>query len=145
MNTLFQFVMYLVFGKRWVLWDMKEGLRMAVFVNEVEIDMQRGKIRRFQDEKQALELQLKELEAKDPLDGLEEGEDKKAYYDAKKLREKSRAAAIDDLKGKIRAQDDNISGSDGELQRIYNIAYHNRVKLDYVSGYKPKKSYADGK
>lgn len=137
--------MYMLLGKRWVLWDMKQGLRMAVFVNEVEVAMHRNKIRAHQDERARLESELEILKKRDPLEGLEEGDDRKAYYDAKKLREKAHSEAIEDLEGKIRSQDDSISGTDGELQRINNIAYHNRLKLDFVRSYRPKKSYADGK
>lgn len=137
--------MYLVFGKYWVLWDMKQGLRMAVMVNEAEIAMHRAKIRTHQDAVNTLKSELEDLKKIDPIADLEMGEDKKAYYDAKKVRESAHETAIAELEGKIRAQEDNVSGTDGELQRIYNIAYHNKMKLDFVSSYKPSKSYADTK
>ncbi len=142
MNTFFQFVMYQIFGKKWVLYDMREGLRMAIFVNEAEIAMIRNKIRKFQDDKKSLESELADLKTHDPLEGLPEGEGK-AYYDAKKVRMDGHEEAMAHLERQIGAQNDNVSGTDGELQRIYNIAYHNRIKFDFVKSYNPKKSYAD--
>lgn len=143
MNTFFQFIMYVVFGKRWVLWDMKQGLKMAVMVNEAEVAMHRNKIRVHTDLKTKLEAELVDLKKLDPLAGLgepAEHENPKAYYDAKKKRTEGHAAAVEELEGKIRGQSDSISGTDGELQRIYNILYHNKLKLDFVRGYKPSKA-----
>lgn len=146
MNTLFQFIMYLVLGKHWVLYDMRQGLKMAIMVNEAEVAMHRNKIRVHQDTLKDLEGQLATIEATDPLASLPEPdtfETPKAYHDAKKKRKDGYDEAVADLKGKIQGQKTAISGTDGELQRIYNIAYHNRLKYDFLKSYKPRKSYAD--
>lgn len=143
MNTLFQFLMYQIFGKYWILYDMRQGLKMALMVNEAEVAMHRAKIRTHQDTKAKLEANLADLKGVDPLEGLQEPAehaDPKAYRDAKKLRIDGHAAAIEELEGQIRGQNDSISGTDGELQRIYNILYHNKLKYDFLKTYKPKRS-----
>lgn len=140
MNTFFAFLMYHLFGRAWILYDMKQGLKMAIMVNEAEVEMHRAKIRTHQDTLTRLEDELKTLQSSDPLEGLEESEDHAAYKEAKRKRTEGHAAAIEDLKGKIQGQKDSISGTDGELQRIYNIAYHNRLKYSFLKQYKPKRS-----
>lgn len=131
MENLFSFLGYMLFGKHWVLWNMLQGLKAAIFVNEVEVEMHRSKIRRFQDERKALEDEMTET---DKLLVGASGEERSKLQNRK-----------EDLIGLMRAKDDDISGADGELQRIYNITYHNRLKYDFVKGYRIHKSYTDAK
>lgn len=144
MNNFFQFITYILFGKRWILWDMKQGYKTTLFVNEVEIDMQKEKMRNAQLTKENLEIDLAELEETE-LNVLSESEyeSPKAFYDAKKLAENERAEQIATFKNRIKSAETDIQVADGELNRIYAITYNNRLKWDYIKNYKIKRTYAD--
>jgi hypothetical protein len=44
MENLFGFLMYNFFGKRWVLHTMREGYKVAVFMDRVNIEMLKNKV-----------------------------------------------------------------------------------------------------
>lgn len=144
MNNLFQFITYVIFGKRWLLWDMKQGYKANLFVNEIEIDMQKEKSDNATETKARLERDLLALE-ESPLTLLEESEypSPKDFYDAKKLAERERAEQIATFKNRIKSAETDIQVADGELNRIYAITYNNRLKWDYIKNYKVKRTYAD--
>lgn len=151
MQNIFQFVMYFVFGKHWLLFDLRHGYKATLFINELELDMHRAKLRACQDDKRAIEKELEELEATtnysdEELIAMlpeEDKESKKALYDLRKLKDGERAEAIGVLRNRIASAENDIASANGELQKGYAMTYQNRMKYDFIRTYKPKTSYGD--
>lgn len=148
MQNLFQFVMYILFGKRWLLWDMKQGYKGTLFINEVEIDMQKAKMERSRQTIEDVKAEMQALEAtplKDAIDELPEElrTDKKAVAEMVGKIRTEREESLKALAGKLRTAEQEVQLSDGELGRIYGITYNNRMKYDFIRNYKIKKSYGD--
>ena len=148
MTTLFQFIMYMIFGKRWIKWDMLQGLKMAIFVNEMEIDMDKAKYDDAVKRKETLEKDLAELletPLADPLTLLsdEEKEDKKAIQKAEHKIKIEREEQIQQFRNQIRSAETDIQIYDGQLSKTYSIAYTNRRKYDFVKNAEIKATYAD--
>ena len=150
MNTFFQFVTYLIFGKRWIKWDMLQGFKMSIFANEMEIEMDKEKFDDATKRKSELEESLKQLEESDlpdPKTLLPEDKqnDEKALYDMKKTIEGERKEQIIIFKNQIKQANTEVEIADGQLSKTYSIAYSNRRKYDFVKNYKIKATYADKK
>lgn len=148
MQNIFQFLTYMILGKRWIKWDMLQGYKMAIFVNEVEIDMNKAKLSEALTRKEKLENDLKELEAtplKEAIELLPEGEknDSKAIYDMEKKIKGERAEQVQLFKNQIKSANTEVEMADGELSRVFSITYSNRRKYDFVRNYKIKATYAD--
>lgn len=148
MQNIFQLLTYLLLGKKWIKWDMLQGYKMAIFVNEVEIDMNKAKLREANERKEKLEKDLSELEAsplKNAIDLLpeEQKNDSKAIYDMEKKIKGERNEQIQTFKNQIKSANTEVEMADGELSRVYSIAYSNRRKYDFVRNYKIKATYAD--
>lgn len=148
MQNIFQFLTYMILGKRWIKWDMLQGYKMAIFVNEVEIDMNKAKLSEALTRKEKLENDLKELEAtplKEAIELLPEGEknDSKAIYDMEKKIKGERAEQVQLFKNQIKSAHTDVEMADGELSRVFSITYSNRRKYDFVRNYKIKATYAD--
>ncbi len=123
MDSFFSAIGYLIFGKRWVLFGMKHGLKTAVFVNEMEIGMQKANFK-------TVEARLEELKNElDFIKGLEDGKEK---YEK-----------IKGVEANIKGAETEVKMAEGELQRIYSITRANRDKLDYVRNFKMGQSYGD--
>lgn len=45
MENLFQAIMYLIFGKKWIKYTMVQGLKVAIYIAETEMKMSREKFR----------------------------------------------------------------------------------------------------
>jgi hypothetical protein len=138
----------MILGKRWIKWDMLQGYKMAIFVNEVEIDMNKAKLAEAQSRKEKLENDLKELEGtplKEAIELLPESEknDSKAIYDMEKKIKGERAEQVQVFKNQIKSAHTEVEMADGELARVYSITYGNRRKYDFVRNYKIKATYAD--
>lgn len=148
MENIFQFVGWLIFGKQWLLWGMKNGYKSAIFVNEVEIDMQKQRLNEIQERKAELESGLAELEA-EPLKEAstllteEEMQNKKLVYDTESKIQHERNEQLETFRNRIKSVTNEELSQEGELQRIYHIAYSNRRKFDFIKEYKIKKTYAD--
>lgn len=148
MTSLFQFIMYVIFGKRWIKWDMVQGLKMAIFVNEMEIDMDKAKYDDAVKRKATLEKDLAELIERpttDPLTLLsdEEKEDKKAIQKAEHKVKIEREEQIQQFRNQIKSAETDIQIYDGQLAKTYSIAYTNRRKYDFVKNAEIKATYAD--
>lgn len=138
----------MLFGKRWILWDMIQGFKMSIFVNEIEIAMDKQKYEDAKKRKVELEEALAKFEASeltDPVTLLPEDKktDSKAIYDMKKKLENERKEQIDIFKNQIKSAGTEIEIADGQLSKTYSIAYSNRRKYDYVKNHKIKPTYAD--
>lgn len=148
MQNIFQLLTYLLLGKKWIKWDMLQGYKMAIFVNEVEIDMNKAKLREATERKEKLEADLKALEEtplKEAKELLPEDQhnDSKAIYDMEKKIKGERNEQIQTFKNQIKSAHTEVEMADGELSRVYSIAYSNRRKYDFVRNYKIKATYAD--
>lgn len=148
MQNIFQLLTYLLLGKKWIKWDMLQGYKMAIFVNEVEIDMNKAKLREATERKEKLEADLKALEEtplKEAKELLPEDQhnDTKAIYDMEKKIKGERNEQIQTFKNQIKSAHTEVEMADGELARVYSIAYSNRRKYDFVRNYKIKATYAD--
>lgn len=151
MQNLFQFIMYFVFGKKWLLFDLKHGYKATLVINEIEIAMHEEKLNAVKKEKRDMQAQLTEIEARPALveaDYIamlpaEEKDSSKALYDIKKKVDGERAEEITTLKNRVKQMDDEIASANAELQKGYMMTYQNRIKYDFIKTYKPKKSYGD--
>lgn len=148
MENVFQAIGYLVFGKKWLLWNVKHGLKSALFVNEMEIDMQRNKQALARLNLKTLKQEVEDLEAsplKDAIEMLPEDkrDDKQAVAEMVTKIRLERENAIKGLLNRIKSEEQTVALADGELERIYGITYGNRMKYDFVRNYKIKPSYAD--
>ena len=140
--------MYVILGKRWVLWDMIQGFKMSIFVNEVEIAMDKQKYEEAKARKLKLEEDLAKLEdtpLTDPVTLLPEDKktDQKAIYDMTKKLEAERKEQVTVFRNQIKSAGTEIEIADGQLSKTYSIAYSNRRKYDYVKNYKITATYAD--
>ena len=148
MANLFQFIMYMIFGKHWIKWDMLQGYKMAVFVNEAEIEMEKQKVDEATARVERLKSELEELENAefaDPLTLLpaELHEDKREVQKMEYKQKQERAEQIQTFKNQIKSAEQDINLADGSLQKIYAITYTNRRKYDFMKNYKIKSTYAD--
>lgn len=148
MSNLFQFIMYILFGKHWIKWDMIQGYKMAIFVNEAEIEMDKQKIQDASDRKEKLEAELKELEESELTDPLtlldpELHNDKREVQKMEYKLKQERAEQIQLFKNRIHSAGQDIQLYDGDLQKTYSIAYTNRRKYDFMKNYTIKRTYAD--
>lgn len=148
MDSFFQTVMYFIFGKRWLLLGMKHGYKTSIFVNHLEAEMAKLKIKKAKENRVMMERELADLEAtplKDAMSELPE-EDRtnaKKLFDLEQAIKEERAQAIQGLKNRIKSLSQEEQLADGELQRIYSIEYSNRLKYDFVRNYKIQTTYAD--
>lgn len=148
MQTIFQFLMYMIFGKRWILWEMKEGFKSAIFVNEIEVEMEKAKLKVLEENLANLESDLKQAEEAPLPDVLallseDQKEDKKAFYDLEKKLKGERVENISRLKNLIASNKEELDRQNGEIAKIYAITYKNRLKYDFVREWKIKETYAD--
>lgn len=151
MQNLFQFIAYFVFGKHWLLFDLRHGYKATLFINELELDMHREKVRACQNERRAIAEELELLQAEEPLSDEalislipdEEKDKPKALYDIRRKKEGERAEATVALKNRLASADNDIADANGELQKGYAMTYGNRLKYDFIRTYKIKKSYGD--
>lgn len=153
MQNLFQFTMYMIFGKRWLHFDLKHGYKATLFINELELDMHKEKLDAVLKAKIKMQEDLKALGDRAPLkdqdyiDALPE-EDKdsaKALYHIKKKIGGERAEEVTALKNRINQMDDEIANADKELNKGFALTYQNRLKYDFIKNYKIKKTYGDKK
>lgn len=151
MQNLFQFLMYKIFGKHWLLYDLKHGYKATLFINELELDMHKEKLASVEKTKVKMEEDFAELQARPELEDAdiiamlpeEEKESQKALYDLKKKLNGERAEEVTALRNRITQMDDEVATASGELQKGFAMTYQNRVKYDFIKGYKIKKTYAD--
>lgn len=151
MQNFFQFLMYFVFGKKWLIFDLKHGYKATLVINELEIAMHEEKYKQNVKNKEDLQTKLKELQERPALEEAdfiamlpeEEKESAKALYDIKKKVEGERAEEITTCKNRIKQADDEIANASGELNKGYAMTYQNRLKYDFIRTYKPKKSYGE--
>jgi hypothetical protein len=138
----------MIFGKRWLMWDMLQGYKGAIFVNEIEIDMQKAKLDILGKNLVQLENDLKkaeETEIVDPATMLPEDkkEDKQALYEMRRKLQGERAENISRLKNLVSSNKEEIDSQNGEMAKIYSLTYNNRMKYDFLRSYKIKDTYAD--
>ena len=148
MTSLFSFLMYVIFGKRWILWDMKAGYKMAIFVNEMEVKMEMDKMKKLEARKEELEKGYKELTEsplKNAIDLLpsDKHDDKKAIENMEYKLRKERETQLDNFRKLIKEVTQEVQMADGQLSRANGIAHSNRLKYDYIKDYKVTKSYTD--
>lgn len=152
MQTFFQFIMYTVFGKHWLLYDLKHGYKATLFMNELELDLHRQKLENVSNGKLKMQEELKALEERPALteeqylelwENKEQAPTPKELYEHKKKIDGQRAEEITTVRNRIRAMDEEIANADGELQKGYAMTYKNRIKYDFIREYKIKPTYAD--
>lgn len=151
MQNFFQFIMYMVFGKHWLIFDLKHGYKATLVINEVELAMHEEKLSAVTHGKAKMQEQLKALEERPALTEADylvqlpedQRDSSKALYDIKKKVDGERAEEVTVLKNRIKQMDDEIASANGELQKGYAMTYGNRIKYDFIKTYKPKKSYGD--
>ena len=164
MQSFFQFLMLHVFGKKWILYDLKQGYKSAIFLNEVELAIHEEKCKNVRKQKVELEVALEQAQTREPLTNAEylamlpsnvagellglsdlelEQKKPKALYDIKKKVDGERAEEIATLRNRVAQMDDEIQSADNELQKGYASAYKNRNYYDFLKEYKIKKSYTD--
>lgn len=137
MQTLFGFLAYWLLGRRWILTQMKAGLREAVFASEMEHELALRKHRDFLKEKEAFEAELNELQdAPEPSipDDIADDAEKRAAF--KREHTEAMSKRIDELKKDITNRDIMMQGADGEVGRTRALVMNNRMKYDFVKNYR---------
>jgi hypothetical protein len=143
--------MYTLFGRHWIVYDLKHGYRATLIINELELAMHEEKLNGVNAGKEKMMEELKTLEARPALEEAdylamlpeEEKESSKALYDLKKKVDGERAEEITTLKNRIKQMDEELANANGELQKGYAMTYKNRIKYDFIKSYKAKKPYGD--
>lgn len=138
----------MLLGKRWIKWDMVQGYKMAIFVNEAEIEMERMKVQDATERHEKLQRDMAELEASpltDPLTLLDPSlhEDKREVEKMLFKIKEERKEQLLTFKNQIKSASNDIQIADGALQKIYSITYSTRRKYDYMKDYKIVDTYAD--
>ena len=77
MDNFFSALMYLLFGKRWIKVSMQQGLKTALFIKRLEIEMNKERY-------ETIEKELKEAEEKTEFKGDEEIKENKKIIEVKK-------------------------------------------------------------
>jgi len=127
---------------------MIEGYRMAIFVSEMEIEMNMKRVNDAIVRHDNLKKEYKDLNDSAPIDPLsmfKETPSEKDLADMAKKLDDERTEKLKTLESNIKVADSEIKMAEGELARIQGIALKNREKFDFAVSYKIKKSYADGK
>jgi hypothetical protein len=143
--------MFVVFGKRWLLYDLQSGYKATLFMNELELDMHTEKLTSTQKAKEKMQEDLAILQQREPLKEEEyiamlpdeDKDSKQALYNIRKKVDGERAEEITSLKNRIKQMDDEILKADRELQKGYAMTYQNRIKYDFIKSYKIENTYAD--
>lgn len=145
MQNLFLFIVNVFFGKRWVLFDLRQGYKATLFMNDVETEMIRQRVAELVKAHESLQSEMNVLEQKDLSDEViiamlpeDQREDKKALYDMSKKVRGENAEAITVYKNRIASLGNDITAEEGELQKAYSITYKNRVKYEFLRNYKIK-------
>lgn len=137
MQTLFGFLAYLILGRRWILFQMRVGLREAVFASEMEHDLALRTHREYLKEKEAFQAQLAEASEETmpdvPSDIADDAEKRAAF---KTEWQENHARRIDELKKDITNRDIMMQGADGEIGRTRSHVMNNRRKYDFVKNYR---------
>jgi hypothetical protein len=141
MTNLFQFLMYMIFGKYWIKYEMIQGYKMALFVNEAEIVMNKIRVEEATERKALLEKGLLDLENSSlkVTDSSDHKENSKEEYKARQEREHQ----VKTFKNQIKSAETDRALAEGELDRIYSITYGARRKYDFMNSYKVTSTYAD--
>lgn len=148
MTTFFQFIMYIVFGKRWLKFEMKHGLKSAIFVHEAEIAMRRSHASKIREDLENYKSEIARLEteplpdSQDLLPEEEKNDSEKVFAMDRKI-QGERAELITTYKNQIKATEDELDKEEGELGKLFSLAYGTRLKYDFVKDYKIKPTYAD--
>jgi len=143
--------MNVLFGKKWIWFDLREGYKATIFMDELELELHQQKLKSIQDSKEKMIKEVQTLEARPALkeeDYLamlpdEDKESSKALYDIKKKVDGERAMEITTLKNRIKSIDDDILQANTELAKGYAKTYQDRLKYDFIRKYKIHKTYAD--
>lgn len=151
MQNLFQFLMVMLFGKRWIIFDLKMGYKATMVVNELEVALHEEKLANLTRAQEQMKSDLEKLlerpkyTEEEYLAQLPEDQKQstKALYDIKKKMDGERAEEVTALRNRISQMNDDIASADGELNKGYMLTYKNRVKYDFIKNYKPKKSYGE--
>lgn len=151
MQNLFQFIMVVLFGKKWLIFDLKKGYEATMAMNDMELAMHREKHEQLVLAREEMELQIKTLQERPALvetDYLamlpdDQKESSKALYDIRKKVDGERAEEITTLKNRVSSLNQDIEMADRELQKGYALTFKNRQKYDFIKNYKPKKHYGE--
>lgn len=147
-NTLFGFLMNLIFGKRYIVYDMRQKMKAVLLSDEQEISFVKSK---GDQVRQLLEASKEKLEhfQTAPLEKAEDTlpEDKrtdaKALYDENQRIEKERRGILTTLQKEVKEYEQSLNGEDGMLAKLYEQTLLHRERWDFLKHYKIKKTYAD--
>ena len=148
MNTLFGFIMYMIFGKRWIRFEMLHGLKSAMFVHQADIEMQVASINQQSKLLTQLQEDLKKLEtttlkSADEILPEDQRKNPDAVFNAERKIKGERAEQISTFKNRIESTKNEIQNKEQELSKVQSMAYKTRLKFDFVKNYKIKPTYGD--
>lgn len=118
MDTLFGFICYQLFGRYWILYTMRSGLREALFASEMEHNLAMRTHREYMKEKEGFEKELEAVKNDDTLTP------------------ESKRSKVDDLKKDISNREIMMQGADGEIGRTRSLVINNRRKYEFVRTYR---------
>lgn len=108
---------------------MLHGLKTAMFVNEIEIDMFKDRRKKAERDFNFYDEKVEEYEA--------------IYQKRVESDQKVTPKMIQMMKDRRDEAKNRIAMADGELDRIYSITHGNRRKYDFIKNYEVKKNYGD--
>jgi hypothetical protein len=135
MENFFSAIMYWVFGKRWILYSMRTGIKVAVFANELELKWAEQKHEDAIEARNGVEAELaylQDIPLRDARAELGADADSQAVYELDKQIREERKRTVSDLQSHLSSLEKDVQMAEGERARVQQIVYSNRRKWDYV-------------
>lgn len=130
MDNLFSTICYLIFGRRWVYWNLRNGNRTALWVKKTEVAFNRKRLRESRANKEKAEKDLEEMR--------ERFETKKSEGKLDKEQKKEYRERINDLDSKAMIASKDYEKTKQQHQQANDIAIDQAKKYDFVKNYKPE-------
>lgn len=167
MQNLFSFIMTILFRNHWHMFALKYELAKRLFLDEVEMNMQKDKVKERRELVSGMQKQLDDMEEvvnqtdeeifqglidsatdeeeRESISSLEGNEKARAISAERKRLAKENAEDIAARKVELKARTEELEKEDDILKKAYGITYQNRLRYDYLTSYKPRKGYAEKK
>lgn len=148
MENLFQTIMYLLFGNKWVKYTMVQGMKVAVYVSEAEMEKERVKAnkanRTFREKKEIFEeYKARTLEDftldyanmnQEALDALKVSDPKQHYLVTNEAKH-SYKTNLQVAESEMNIAGGEVTKCDKEYQTKINTVVANREKLEFIKKY----------
>jgi hypothetical protein len=144
MTTFFDWLMFILFGKRWVLHKMKNDYKIAIFMKELDLSHQMSRYNESAKRVEDLKMRVEEAENSE-LGQLTPAQqaDKQLKYETEKKLKANKKQRIETAKKRLKSAETEMAMADGEVNRLNAENYKVRLRYDFIRTAKPKATYAD--